>query len=88
MDGPLIAMFGLSGDTVAIGTAFFRSIASCYVVFGLAMAVRGYLEGAGDMVFSGIAGLFALGVRIAASYAFGRLSDSVLPEIRGNASGK
>ena len=68
--GPLIAMFGLSGDTVAIGTAFFRSIASCYVVFGLAMAVRGYLEGAGDMVFSGIAGLFALGVRIAASYAF------------------
>lgn len=68
--GPLIAMFGLTERSVDIGRSFFRSIASCYVVYGLAMAVRGYLEGTGDMVFSGAAGIGALGVRIAASYAF------------------
>ncbi len=68
--GSLIAMFGLTRESVEIGIAFFRSIASCYAIFGLAMAVRGYLEGTGDMLFSGIAGIAALGVRIAASYAF------------------
>ena len=34
------------------------------------MAIRGYLEGTGDMVFSGITGILSLGVRIACSYAF------------------
>lgn len=32
--------------------------------------MRGYLEGTGDMLFSGIAGIASLGVRIAASYLF------------------
>ena len=48
-----------------------------YVVYGLAMAVRGYLEGLGDMTFSGMAGIAALLVRISVSYAcvevFGRM---------------
>lgn len=66
----LIAMFGLTDASVAIGKAFFRTIASCYLVYGLAMAVRGYLEGTGDLLFSGAAGIAALLVRIAASYAF------------------
>ena len=65
----LLAMFGLTQTSVEIGKEFFRAIASFYLVFGLAMAVRGYLEGKGDMVFSGIAGLISLFVRIAASYA-------------------
>ena len=38
------------------------------MVYGLAMAVRGYLEGLGDMTFSGIAGIAGLAVRITASY--------------------
>ena len=56
----LIAMFGLT---------FFIRLASFYVVYGLAMAVRGYLEGLGDMTFSGMAGIAALLVRIVSSYA-------------------
>lgn len=68
--GPLIALFGLTAESVAIGKAFFQSIAVCYIVYGLAMAVRGYLEGLGDMLFSGLAGLTALAVRIGASYGF------------------
>ena len=66
--GPLIALFGLTPESVAIGKAFFQSIAVCYIIYGLAMAVRGYLEGLGDMLFSGLAGITALAVRIGASY--------------------
>ncbi len=66
--GPLIALFGLTAESVAIGKAFFQSIAVCYIIYGLAMAVRGYLEGLGDMLFSGLAGITALAVRIGASY--------------------
>ena len=68
--GYLIAMFGLTAESVGIGKSFFRSIASCYVIYGLAMTLRGYLEGTGDMLFSGIAGIISLVVRIAVSYAF------------------
>lgn len=73
----LIAMFGLTPESVEIGQAFFIRLASFYVVYGLAMAVRGYLEGLGDMTFSGMAGIAALLVRIVSSYAlagvFGRM---------------
>ena len=68
--GYLIAMFGLTQESVEIGKSFFRAIASCYIVYGLAMAVRGYLEGTGEMLFSGIAGIVSLGVRIVTSYLF------------------
>lgn len=76
--GNLIAIFGLTPASVEIGKSFFRGIASCYVVYGLAMAVRGYLEGTGDMVFSGIAGVISLFVRIAASYAFARAVGNMI----------
>lgn len=66
--GFLISIFGLTPESVDIGRAFFRRIASFYVVYGLAMACRGYLEGLGDMVFSGLAGVAALVVRLIASY--------------------
>lgn len=66
---PLIALFGLTAETVEIGRAFFYGIAPFYVVFGLGMAIRGYLEGCGDMLFSGIAGILFLVVRIICSYA-------------------
>ena len=65
----LIAMFGLTSESVEIGKQFFIRIGSFYVIYGLAMAVRGYLEGLGDMVFSGLAGVAALVVRLLASYA-------------------
>lgn len=66
----LIAMFGLTKESVAIGKSFFHSIAGCYIIYGLAMAVRGYLEGSGDMLFSGVTGIASLAVRIVSSYAF------------------
>ena len=53
----LISIFGLTPSTVDIGRSFFTAIASFYIVFGLAMALRGYVEGHGDMLFSGLAGI-------------------------------
>ena len=66
----LIAAFGITADTAAIGREFFHSIARFYIIYGISMAVRGCLEGRGDMLFSGIAGILSLGVRILCSYAF------------------
>ncbi|MGN1157441.1 MAG: MATE family efflux transporter [Agathobacter sp.] len=68
--GTLIGMFGLTQESIEIGVAFFRSIASCYLIYGLAMAVCGYLKGTGDMIFSAIADIAALGIRIVFSYMF------------------
>ena len=64
----LIAMFGLSGDTVLIGRSFFRGLSTFYVIFGLSMALRGFIEGRGDMLASGLLGISSLSVRIIMSY--------------------
>lgn len=66
----LIALFGLTPDSVEIGRSFFYSIAWFYLIYGISMAIRGYLEGTGDMLFSGAAGVLSLLVRILCSYAF------------------
>ena len=66
--GKLIGMFGVSPAAAAAGHAFFRRIAGFYVVYGMATAVRGYLEGLGDAAYSSGVGMLALGGRIAASY--------------------
>lgn len=74
----LLAMFGLTPESVAIGTDFFRAIAGFYLIYGIAMAFRGYLEGIGDMLFSGIAGIACLGVRIVASYLLVGVFDNMV----------
>ena len=66
--GFLIRLFGASEEAVSIGDSFFRRIASFYIVFGLATAIRGYIEGIGDVVFSSIAGIISLLCRIILSY--------------------
>ena len=66
--GELISLFGAGEEAVSIGDGFFRRIALFYLIFGAANAIRGYLEGMGDVTFSSIAGIFALAWRIAGSY--------------------
>lgn len=68
--GPLLSMFGLTAESVAIGKSFFRCIAVFYIISGLAMAIKGYLEGTSDLLFSGVIGICSLGVRILCSYLF------------------
>jgi len=68
--GSLIAMFGVRSEAVEIGKKFFHIIAVFYLPYGVAMALRGYLQGIGDVVFSAILSLTSLVVRIVLSYAF------------------
>lgn len=66
----LLGLFGLGLESIAIGERFFRTIAVFYVVNGLAMSIKGYLEGSSDLLFSAIMGICALAVRIVCSYLF------------------
>ncbi len=66
--GPLVAMFGVGPEAALIGRNFFGIIALFYLPFGLATALKGYLEGVGDVLFSGLVSILALGLRIGLSY--------------------
>ena len=61
-------MFGLTQASVNIGEDFFRTIATFYLIYGLSMSIKGYLEGTADMLFSGIVGISGLGIRLMCSY--------------------
>ncbi|WP_163468145.1 MATE family efflux transporter [Fusobacterium sp. IOR10] len=69
----LIGIFGVGQEAAAIGGRFFYSIGWFYFIYGLAMAMRGYTEGKGDVLYSSISGLLSLVVRIVLSY---KLKDS------------
>lgn len=74
----LLSMFGLTGESVAIGDEFFKTISLFYVINGVAMSIKGYLEGISDMLFSGMMGICSLGVRIVCSYLFEGVFDNMV----------
>ena len=76
--GYLISMFGISAESAEIGKNFFQRIAAFYVVYGIAMSIRGYTEGIGDVLFSSISGIAALVSRIIFSYAFAGLCGNMI----------
>ncbi|MCQ5130519.1 MATE family efflux transporter [Butyricicoccus faecihominis] len=76
--GHLIAMFGVGPEATEIGWRFFRRIASFYLVFGMATAMRGYLEGLGDVLYSSAAGILSLLSRIILSYALAALFGNMI----------
>ncbi len=66
--GTLVALFGIEEESVMIGKAFFRALAMFYVLFSVSVAIRGYIQGIGDVNFTTIVGMSSLAVRIAMSY--------------------
>lgn len=78
LGGELIELFGVTAESALIGRAFFDAIARFYVVFGLSMAIRGFLEGQGDVIFSGVGGIAMLAVRIVLSYALAPIWGNVV----------
>ena len=76
--GNLVAMFGVEAEATAIGRDFFIRLGAFYLVFGLASATRGYLEGMGDLTYSSIVTIVALLIRIAGSYLFMDLWDNMV----------
>lgn len=76
--GSLMGIFGISGRTAALGGSFFKRIAGFYIFYGASVALRGALEGVGDVLYSSAAGVLTLAVRIGLSYvmrpAFGNMT--------------
>lgn len=66
--GTLIALFGISEESAAIGKSFFRALAMFYVLFGISTAIRGYIQGIGEVKFTTFIGISSLAVRIGMSY--------------------
>lgn len=66
--GTLIGFFGVSQECVSIGHNFFHSIAWFYIIFGSATALRGYLQGTGEVMITGAIGIGTMVLRIALSY--------------------
>jgi len=66
--GMLIGLFGVTAECVTIGDNFFHSIAWFYIIFGSATALRGYLQGTGEVMITGMIGIGAMALRIVLSY--------------------
>ncbi|WP_434309760.1 MATE family efflux transporter [Hominifimenecus sp. rT4P-3] len=76
--GPLIAMFGVGVEATEIGRNFFRGIANFYVVYGISMSIRGYLEGMGDVFYSSLVVIISLAFRILFSYGFASVVGNLI----------
>lgn len=76
--GHLIAIFGVSPEATEIGRNFFQRISCFYVVYGLSMSIRGYLEGIRDVLYSSMVGIIALVSRIIFSYSFAGLCGNMM----------
>lgn len=66
--GLFVSFFGVTGDALAEGYRFFRDLSLFYMFFGMATALRGALEGIGDLKYCSFVGIATLGVRISFSY--------------------
>ena len=68
--GPLIGLFGVTGEALTLGIQHLRFIAPFFVIFALYMSTAGVLTGSGDVLAAACVTLSVLGVRVAATYIF------------------
>ena len=76
--GTVIGLFGVGEEAIKIGHGFFVRLAAFYVIFGLSTAIRGYLEGIGDVIWSSIIGIITLFCRITFSYVLVPFSGNMV----------
>lgn len=74
----LVAMFGVGAEAAIIGGDFFRRFGAFYPIYGFCMAMRGALEGIGDVGYSSIIGIASLASRIVMSYTLVGLWDNMV----------
>jgi putative MATE family efflux protein len=65
---PIVALFGLSGESLAIGVTQIKFYAKIFWFFSLYMILGGVLQGAGDTILQSVATLSALAIRVALGY--------------------
>ncbi len=76
--GQLVAMFGVGPEAVDIGRRFFIRLSLFYPMYAAGRAINGYLDGIGDVAFTGIITVAHLAVRIIASYALKNLFGNMV----------
>ena len=63
-----VAIFGVTGQALAIGQQFFRDLSIFYTLFGSGIVLRSVLEGVGDITCASVIGIAMLAQRILFSY--------------------
>ena len=63
-----VGIFGVTGESLAIGRQFFRDLSIFYTLFGVGIVLRSVLEGVGDLTWASAIGMGMLGARIVFSY--------------------
>ena len=67
---PLISIFGVEGEALALGIQHLRFIAPFFVIFAVYMSTVGVLTGAGDVLVAACITLSVLAVRVTSTYLF------------------
>jgi putative MATE family efflux protein len=67
---PLIALFGVEGEALALGMKHLRFIAPFFVLFAVYMSTAGVLTGSGDVMAATSITLSSLAVRVTITYVF------------------
>ena len=67
---PLVGIFGVEGESMALGIAHLRFISPFFVIFALYMSSHGILTGSGDVLAAACVTLSVLAVRVASTYVF------------------
>ena len=67
--GPVISLFGLSGDALRRGSEQIRFLALFFWMFSGYMTLGGVLQGAGDTIIQSVTTLSAFALQVAAAYA-------------------
>ena len=67
---PLISIFGVEGEALALGIRHLHFIAVFYVIFAFYMSTAGILTGSGDVLAAACVTLSVLAVRVAVTYLF------------------
>ncbi len=65
---PIVALFGVSGDSLEMGVEMIRFMALTFWLFGIYQTSNGLLEGAGDVVVASGCTLLALATRVILGY--------------------
>lgn len=71
--GPLSALFGVEGASLATSVEYIRFISPWFVVFCAYILTNGMLQGAGDVVFTAANTISSLAIRCIAAYSMGYL---------------
>ncbi len=66
--GPLVKLFGCSGEALEIGQTYLRFIAKWFVVFAVLFVTKGLLHGAGDVTMATVITVCTLVLRVGSAY--------------------